>query len=120
MAGFRVDTNGRVDELLTDGTSLFVSGNFTTIGGVGRSRIAALDPVPTVMPRPGWGSTTFATGTEDTTFRPSFDRFMGGHEVHGDSSTVVVAGDFSVISGVRVGGFAIFPAGASTPFAASV
>ncbi len=59
-------------------------------------------------------------GVEDTSFHPTFDRFMGAFAVHGDPSAFVIAGDFSTISGADVEGFAIFPAGPPTPFVASV
>ncbi|MGZ6953201.1 MAG: fibronectin type III domain-containing protein [Acidimicrobiia bacterium] len=42
--GFTADTNGRVESLASDGTRLFVGGDFTTIKGVSKSRLAALDP----------------------------------------------------------------------------
>ncbi len=42
--GFAADTNGRVESLASDGTKLFVGGDFTTIKGVSKSRLAALDP----------------------------------------------------------------------------
>ena len=42
---FRADTDGVVRALATDGTRLFVGGGFTTIGGVARQNLAALDPV---------------------------------------------------------------------------
>ena len=61
-----------------------------------------------------------STGAEDAAFRPSFDRFMGAWAVDGDSDALVIAGNFSTISGVRVEGFAIFPRSAPTTFAASV
>ena len=40
---FAADTNGRVESLATDGTKLFVGGDFTTIQGVAKSRLAAID-----------------------------------------------------------------------------
>ena len=61
-----------------------------------------------------------ATGAQDTTFRPHFDRFMGVWEVHGDNDALVVVGDFSTITGVAVEGFAIFPATGATNFTATV
>jgi len=61
-----------------------------------------------------------ATGAQDTRFRPHFDRFMGVWEVHGDTDALVVAGDFSTITGVAVEGFAIFPASGATTFTATV
>ncbi len=60
------------------------------------------------------------TGIEDTRFRPSFDRFMGAWAVDGDESALVIAGNFSTVSGMRVEGFAIFPRSAPTNFAASI
>jgi hypothetical protein len=61
-----------------------------------------------------------ATGVQDTTFQPHFDRFMGAWEVHGDASALVIAGDFSTVTGVNVEGFAIFPATGPTVFTATV
>jgi PKD repeat protein len=58
-------------------------------------------------------------GTRDTAFRPVFDRFMGVRAVGGDNEALVIAGDFSTVSGRSVEGFAIFRAGAPTPFAGS-
>ena len=60
------------------------------------------------------------TGVEDIRCRPSFDRFMGAWAVDGDETALVIAGNFSTISGVRVEGFAIFPQSAPTKFAATV
>ncbi len=62
---------------------------------------------------------TLSGGTEDAGFHPSFDRFMGAWSVHGDAQALVIAGNFSIVSGVRVEGFAIFPAAPPTPFAAA-
>jgi hypothetical protein len=47
-------------------------------------------------------------GTRDQAFRPTFDRFWGVFGIDGDADHLVVAGDFTTISGVPVGGFAIF------------
>ena len=41
--GFSADANGRVESLASDGTKLFVGGDFTTIKGASKSRLAALD-----------------------------------------------------------------------------
>ena len=41
--GFRADTNGRVRSLATDGARLYVAGSFTSINGVARNHLAALD-----------------------------------------------------------------------------
>ena len=43
--GFSADTNGRVLSLASDGAHLFVGGDYTTIGGKNRTRLASLDPV---------------------------------------------------------------------------
>ncbi len=61
-----------------------------------------------------------AGGAEDFSFRPSFDRFLGARAVHGDADALVIAGNFGRVSGVRVEGFAIFPAGPPTPIVAAV
>ena len=42
-SGFSADANGRVESLASDGTKLFVGGDFTTIKGVSKSRLAAVD-----------------------------------------------------------------------------
>jgi hypothetical protein len=47
-------------------------------------------------------------GGRDTSFRPTFDRFWGAFSIDGDANHLVIAGDFTTISGVRVQGFAIF------------
>lgn len=41
--GFRADTNAPVRALASDGTTLWVGGSFTSIGGANRSRVAAVD-----------------------------------------------------------------------------
>jgi len=61
-----------------------------------------------------------AAGAHDTRFRSHSDRFMGVWEVHGDTNALVVAGDFSTITGVAVEGLAIFPASGATNYAATV
>jgi hypothetical protein len=40
---FRADTNGTVNAIVSDGSSLYVAGNFTMINGVARNRIAKLN-----------------------------------------------------------------------------
>lgn len=44
LADFHADTDGRVNALATDGTTLFVGGSFTHVDGVARSRLAAVSP----------------------------------------------------------------------------
>jgi hypothetical protein len=43
VGGFRADTNGRVKALATDGTRLFLGGNFTKVNGATRNHLAAVD-----------------------------------------------------------------------------
>jgi hypothetical protein len=51
---------------------------------------------------------TTADGGRDQTFRPTFDQFWGVFAIDGDADHLVVAGEFTSISGVPVRGFAIF------------
>ena len=51
-------TNGSVEAMVTDGTTLFLGGSFTTVNGVARPRLAAVDTAGTLVP---WVSG--ATGT---------------------------------------------------------
>ncbi|WP_426572092.1 hypothetical protein [Aquihabitans sp. McL0605] len=48
-------------------------------------------------------------GGRDPDFRPTFDRFFGAWGIDGNADHLVVAGDFTLVSGVPVQGFAIFP-----------
>ena len=49
-------------------------------------------------------------GARDEDFRPSFDRFWGVRAIAGSSSVLLIAGDFTRISGVAAQGFALFSA----------
>ena len=60
-------------------------------------------------------SNATATGERDTDFTPSFDRFWGVRAIAGDPSALLIAGDFTNISGVPAQGFAIFSALAPPP-----
>jgi hypothetical protein len=55
---------------------------------------------------------TNVRGTRDTTFHPSWlaSDFWGVRDISGDNTVMVVAGQMTWLSGVHVGGFAIFPA----------
>ena len=53
-------------------------------------------------------SNATANGARDAAFRPSFDRFWGVRAIGGNSSVLVVAGDFTRVNGVAAQGFAIF------------
>lgn len=50
-----------------------------------------------------------ATGARSTSFKPSFDLFWGVRAITSGPGALVVAGDFTRVSGVSVRGFAIFP-----------
>lgn len=50
------------------------------------------------------------TGVRDMSFRPSFDQFWGVRDIAGNAGALVIAGEFTNVSGVLVTGFAIFRA----------
>src|SRR3954468_3532523 len=54
VSAFRADTNGPVRSLATDGSRIFAGGSFTTVNGITRSRLVALNR---------------STGAVDTTWR---------------------------------------------------
>jgi hypothetical protein len=60
-------------------------------------------------------SNVSSSGARDTSFQPAFDRYWGVRDISGDTSALVVAGDFTRISGVAVQGFAIFPNPSAPP-----
>lgn len=87
--GFSADANGRVLSLATDGTKLFVGGDFTTIKGVSKTRLAAIDP---------------ATGNVVTAWAASATSNVYSLHVAGDR--LFVAGSFGTLAGAarnRVG-----------------
>jgi hypothetical protein len=95
-------TNGSVDALATDGTSIFVGGGYTTLGGVSRSRLGAVDAAGTVLP--------WATAANDRVLA-----------LHVRGSTLFVGGSFTTLGGeprARVG--ALTTAGELTAWAADV
>jgi len=49
-----------------------------------------------------------SSGSRDTSFRPTFDRFYGAWAMSATSSVLAIAGDFTKISGVKAQGFALF------------
>ena len=57
LTAFRADTNGKVTDLVSDGTNLYAAGAFTTVNGVARGRVVALDPVTGAV-RAGWSAST--------------------------------------------------------------
>ena len=53
-------------------------------------RVSTTGPVVTARrDSPGY---SLSSGTEDTSFHPTFDRFMGVRDVHGDAGSLVVVG----------------------------
>jgi hypothetical protein len=56
-----------------------------------------------------------ADGERDQEFRPTFDKFWGVYALAGDRKRLVAAGDFTLVSGVAVQGFAIFPTRPAPP-----
>jgi hypothetical protein len=58
---------------------------------------------------------THADGERDQVFRPTFDKYWGVYALDGDHKRLVAAGDFTLVSGVAVQGFAIFPTRPAPP-----
>jgi hypothetical protein len=54
-------------------------------------------------------SNDLVTGARDMTFAPTFNQFWGVRDIGGDLGHLVIAGEFTNVSGVPVQGFAIFP-----------
>jgi chitodextrinase len=79
---FAADTNGRVTALASDGTRLFVGGDFTTIKSVSRSRLASLD---------------LTTGNLNTGFTGGATSWVYALKVSGDR--LYVGGAFGTLSG---------------------
>jgi Domain of unknown function (DUF5122) beta-propeller len=80
---FVADTNGPVMAMATDGASLYIGGDFTTVNGVARNRLAKVN---------------LATGAVDPAFRPStgnpvYDMLVLGGKLY-------VAGEFNTINNV--------------------
>jgi hypothetical protein len=55
------------------------------------------------------------TGALQASFRPTFDRFWGVYALAAADGALAAAGDFTVVSGVRAQGLALFPALAQPP-----
>lgn len=55
------------------------------------------------------------SGHRDTTFTPTFDQYWGVRAIAGSSAGLAVAGDFTNVSGIRSGAFAIFPPTSAPP-----
>lgn len=66
-------TNGSVEAMATDGSSIFLGGSFTTINGLSRPRLAAVDTAGTVLP---WA--TRASGTVQALHLRGTTLYVGG------------------------------------------
>jgi chitodextrinase len=84
--GFSADTNGAVRALATDGTRLYVGGDFTNIKGAARNRLAAVNPT---------------SGNVDGGFTANATSTVFDLERHGDR--LYVGGAFTTIKSVARG-----------------
>lgn len=80
---FRADTNGTVRALVSDGTTLWVGGSYTTVAGQRRNRLAAVD---------------LATGAPRAGFAPSVNSNVYALDLR--AGRLFVGGSFSSVSGV--------------------
>ena len=86
LTGWRADTNGTVRALGTTGTSVWVGGDFTALGGAAKARIAKLDA---------------GTATVDRGFSASANGGVRTVEVGGGD--LFIGGGFSAVNGVSRG-----------------
>ncbi len=82
--GFNAGATSHVYALRVKGTRLYVGGAFSTLAGVARSRIGAVDTT---------------TGALDPTFNPNASDSVHAIQVSPDGNTVYVGGDFLSIGG---------------------
>lgn len=73
-------TNGVVHAIATDGTNIYIGGNFTTVNGVARDRFAVIDVMGNLAP-----------------FNPSFNNIVRTLKISGN--TLIVGGAFTSIDG---------------------
>jgi hypothetical protein len=83
-AGFRPQPNGQVWSLATDGARLYVGGDFTTIAGSSRTRLAAVN---------------LSTGAIDTGFTANTNGRVQALGVTPDGTGLIVGGSFTTING---------------------
>lgn len=83
LSGWKVDAGNVVRALVSDGTSLYVGGNYLKIGGVSRSRLAKVD---------------VASGAVDPTFAPTFDNSIRALDL--SASGLYAGGQFLTVNGV--------------------
>jgi hypothetical protein len=79
-----VQTNGRVDSILVVGNRVYLGGTFTTVNGVPRSRLAAID----------------ASTGELTDWAPRASTVVRALAASPDGSRIYVGGDFRSVNGV--------------------
>ena len=90
LPGFVADTNGIVHVVLSDGISVYVGGEFTTVNGVAANHIAKLDA---------------ATGAVDPGFHATTTNFVSDLVLVG--SKLYAVGDFGQMNGVSRQGAAL-------------
>jgi outer membrane protein assembly factor BamB len=90
LPGFVANTDGIVHSVLSDGTSVYIGGEFTTINGVAKSRLAKVDAV---------------TGAVDPSFTANAPNFVSDLLLWGNKLYVV--GEFGQINGVARKGAAL-------------
>jgi hypothetical protein len=82
LTGFAANTNGIVYAVISDGTSLYIGGDFTKVNTTNALRVAKLD---------------LATGAVDASFTASANQSVRGLAVNG--STLYMAGFFNQVDG---------------------
>jgi hypothetical protein len=80
-----VQTNGRVSAVLAVGDRIYLGGDFTSVNGASRSRLAAID----------------ATTGQLTNWAPSANNRVMALAASPDGSRIYIGGGFTSISGVR-------------------
>ena len=81
---FVADTNGTVNAIASNGSSLYIGGTFTTVNGVARNRLAKLD---------------LATGAVDTSFTAGVGNIV--HDMVVVGSRLYIVGEFNTVNGVE-------------------
>jgi hypothetical protein len=81
---FVADTNGSVNAIASDGTSLYIGGTFTTVNGVPRSRLAKIN---------------LATSAVDPDFNPNVGNIV--HDMVVVGGRLFLVGEFNSVNGVE-------------------
>lgn len=77
------NANGTVQAIAASGSTIYLGGSFTQVGGKGHQRVAAVDAT---------------TGVPNATFKPTVSAEVLGLAVHG--SDVYLGGNFTTVNGV--------------------